>query len=297
MAATDRLEWTGAALDGAWTNTNNWTVYSGTPGAGIPSAGEGAVFGRKAQFPVYVSPTAAVALNNLSFTPDCRVNFGATTGNVAATITNLTVDSGTAPTLRYAGRGALFYMSGNVTSLHVDEAVGQVNHLGGTITNARTFSGNVYLGSSVTVTSVYNQGANVTVERNGTNVVTNAINAAGTLTLRKNVTTLDVGGDQSGSLQSVVVLEDQCAVTTANQNGGAVMDRSVGDIGTLNGYRGAWMTKGNPGAARTITTYNGYNKHYLQKRWPGGQFTISTDNSYGADDLAALGNGGDLPTV
>lgn len=287
-STADIFSWTGSQLDGAWTNTNNWIIIGGSPAGTKPAAGEVAHFGDRALWPVYSGETGAVTLGVVAVTRECRVNIGATTANVSSPITNVN-----ATVIRYGGSGALGYWNGTGATIDVDRAAGQYIQ-NGVFTNMRTFSGQVVVGSAATNTSavIVNRGANLTVERNGTSVVS-IDQIAGTTTMKRNWLTMNVGGGQ------LVAVQDAAAPSTDSVTkvfGGIYNDRSLGTKNQVDWYGGDVTALGNPNPTFTITTLNNYSGKRFGTRYDGGEAVVTTNNYFGGPD-ASLGNQGGLPTT
>lgn len=281
-STNDIFTWSGAAGDGAWTNTNNWTVLSGSPAGSKPAAGETAHFGAAAKWPVYSGETGAITIGLLSVTPECRVNIGATTAGVASAITNVN-----ATTIRYGGQGQYCYWSGTGATIEMDKAAGQYVQ-GAAFTNIRTFSGRMVVSSAATNTSgtIVNRGAEVMVERNGTSVV--SFDCVGGVTISKrDYLTANVGG---GQFQLVDQAEGPSTNSVLKVFNGSFIDRGRGTRNQIDWYGGEVMTKDNPNPTLVVTTLNNYSGKQYPTRWAGGQATVSSNNNYGGPS-DSLGDG------
>ena len=274
-SATDVLRWVG----GTTANENNpntaanWVTHAGSPGAGIPSAGESILFDHRSAFPILGTATTT-ALANCLVTDGCSVNIGAD---------NSPLIGYSFAMFDYAGRGDICNVSGSMT-VAMAEGHGLFSVAGGTTGALSVHRGKVVVGASAVLTGFENYGGDLTINHNAT-AVTTGVTVGGATTTRRTVNTMMVAGRMIGNTmrQSRVRFEDGAGVgTVLDVLGGDIHWMSAGTIALLNGYSGSLRTRGNPYQAFTITeSKRNLATFSFERYWAGGAAILSGDTPMG----------------
>lgn len=170
---------------------------------------------------------------------------------------------------------------GDITTLVLDAARGgRWTHQSGTITNAHTKNGTLYVPAGGAVTNGYiggttAGGAIAILESGGTGATALRVGPNGTLYLNRDVGTLDVHGGMTK------VDDTSVTPTTVNLWAGTLELGACGDINALNGYGGVLDARGLKKSI-TIATGNLYAPlKILMPRTGGVTLTITTRNDFG----------------
>lgn len=229
------------------TATNFNTAPDGSGSTGLPSAGDTLIFpGGNQTITAGFTGLSAIALAAVYVMPGCAISVA------SGQSLTLDVSSGSA-VFQYAGVGGEFNVTagtGGIDSLQVNSSVGRFNLVGGTTAIAGAFGGQLFVGGSAVVTTLYGANSFIDIQANGTAITLMDIQAS-TVNVRRTVTTAQLTGN------STLITLDAAAITTANVNGATLNYRSYGTLGTCN-LRAGVLTPAGALGNPTITTLNVY---------------------------------------
>lgn len=224
--------WTGAAEDGDWDNTGNWS------GGSKPSNGDDVIIAQGGDAIVDGLNQSSVAVASLT------VTFGQNIGTAAA---NLQIDV-TGECL-IAGRGTSYKINGDIGTLVVQLPTSSTCYIaGGTTTSCDLISGNLQIEAAATVTSMYVNGGDA-VALAGTVFTTLVVNS-GSMDSTRGATTTYVNNGR-------LIAKGSGAWTTVWLFVGGIFDiRTSGTITTLNANSGSNTIIKNSTVQPTMTNLN-----------------------------------------
>lgn len=250
-------------------STNFWSATrGGAAGASVPGTSDTAYIESGSNV---ITSTSTSTVNTLIVGPGSNNVFGSSGSSLGI--------NGT--TLNYAGQGAYAYISGNWTTINVDDTgTGTFFHTGGTGTTINCGpSGTVYVQSAAgSPTTLRSSGARVVVGQS-TSPITTAV-FAGVSELGRPGATIEVEGN--GRLTMVGTATGTVATTLIVHSGGRCDDRSVGDKSVVETRPGGAYDASNAKSGFTIDTNRPWVGSSVNTNGKGVSITINSTDRIGA---------------